>query len=90
MLLCTAKTKRMQSLIGALVRTDLMSIILNLDRGRSRTSTVSRMKFFATTVSGWESLAFVQKKSVLVPKDVLDQPLLETEMSNLDKHHVSG
>ena len=46
----------------------------------SRTSVASRMKFFVTTVSDWESLAAVTKKSVLVPGGVLDPPLLEIEM----------
>ena len=48
------------------------------------------MKFFVTTVSGWESLAIVTKKSILVPTGVLDLPLLEIEMSKLKKHRVSG
>ena len=43
-----------------------------------------------TTTSGWESLAVVKEKSVLVIKSVLDQPLLEIEMSKLNKHHISG
>ena len=85
-LLYTAKRQRMQGLMGALVRTDLSSIILNLDRCRSRTSAASRTKF-ATTVSGWKSLPVVIKKSILVPKGVLGQPLLEIEMSKLNKHH---
>ena len=33
--------------------------------------------------------AIVTKKSVLVPKGVLDPPLLEIEMSKLNKHHIS-
>ena len=49
----------------------------NLDRGRFRTSAVSRMKFFVTNVSSWESLTVVTKKSVLVPKGVLDLALVE-------------
>ena len=48
------------------------------------------MKFFVTTVSGWESLAIVTKKSILVPTGVLDLLLLEIEMSKLNKHRVSG
>ena len=62
----------MENLMGALPRTDLTTILLNIERGRSRTSEASRMRFFATTVSGWESLAVVTKKSILVPKGVLD------------------
>ena len=53
-------------------------------------SVASWMKFFVTTVSGWESLAIVTKKSILVPTGVLDLPLLEIEMSKLNKHRVSG
>ena len=34
----------------------------NLDRGGCRPSVASRMKFFVTTVSGRDSLAFVTKK----------------------------
>ena len=49
----------------------------NFRRGRFRTSVVSRMKFFVTNVSSWESLTVVTKKSVLVPKGVLDLALLE-------------
>ena len=48
------------------------------------------MKFFETTVSGWESLAVVTKKSILVPTGVQDSPLLEIEISKLNKHHTSG
>ena len=48
------------------------------------------MKFFVTTISSWESLAVVTKKSILVPKDVLDMPMLEIEMSKLNKHHISA
>ena len=54
---------------------------------RSRISATSRKKFFATFVSGWESLAVVTKKSILVPKGVLDQLLFEIEMSKLN---ISG
>ena len=60
------------------------------DRGRSKTSPASRIKFFVTTVSGWNSLAIVTEKSTLVPKGVLDQPLLKIKMSKLNKHHISG
>ena len=62
----------MENLMGALPRTDLTTILLNIERRRSRTSEASRMRFFPTTVSGWESLAVVTKKSILVPKGVLD------------------
>ena len=89
-LLCTANTKRVQSLLGKLARTHLTSIIHNLDRGRSRTSAASRMKFFVTTVSSLESLAVVTKMSILVPTGVLDPSLLEIQMSILNKHHISG
>ena len=53
-------------------------------------SVASWMKFFVTTVSGWESLAIVTKKSILVPTGVLDLPLLEIEMSKLIKHRIIG
>ena len=43
-----------------------------------------------TTVSDWESLPVVTKKSVLVPKATLDLPLLEIKMSKLNRHHISG
>ena len=56
----------------------------------SRTSVASRTKFFVTTASGWEPLAVVTKKSILVPTGVLDQPLLELEMSKLNKHRMKG
>ena len=80
----------MQSLMGTLDWADLMCIILNLDRGGSRTSAASRMKFFATTVSDWQSLVVETKTSILVPRAVLNKPLLEIEMSKLNKHHVNG
>ena len=48
------------------------------------------MKFFVTTVSDWESLPVVTKKSVLVPKATLDLPLLEIKMSKLNRYHISG
>ena len=38
-----------------------------------------------TTVKGWKPLAVVTKKSILVSKCVLDLPLLEIEMSKLNK-----
>ena len=47
----------------------------NLARGGSRTSAVSRMKFFVTTVSSWESLAVVTEKQISVFSGVLDSPL---------------
>ena len=53
-------------------------------------SVASWMKFFVTTISGWESLAIVTKKSVLVPTGVLDLPLLDIEMSKLNEHRISG
>ena len=53
-------------------------------------SVASWMKFFVTTVSGWESLAIVTKKTILVPTGVLDLPLLEIEMSKLIKHGIIG
>ena len=80
----------MQSLMGTLARTDLTSIYCNLDRGGSMTSAASRMKFFVTIVSGWESVAVVTKKLILVPTGVLDAPLLEIAISKLNKHHISG
>ena len=43
-----------------------------------------------TTASGWEPLAVVTKRSILVPTGVLDQPLLELEMSKLNKHRMKG
>ena len=78
----------MQSLMGTLARTDLTSDF-NLDRGGSRTSVVSRTKFFVKTVSAWESLAVVTKNSILVPARVLDLALLEIGMINLNKHGIS-
>ena len=79
-LLCTAKTERMQSLMGTLTQTDSTSNC-NHERGGSRPSVASRMRLFVTTVSCWELLGVVTKKSILVPARVLDPPLLETEMS---------
>ena len=49
-----------------------------------------RIKFFGATVNGWESLDVVTKRSISVPGVVLDPPLLEIEMSKLNKHHISG
>ena len=48
------------------------------------------MKLFVTTVSGWNVLPVVIKKSTLVSTGVLDPPLLEIEMSKLNKHHING
>ena len=48
------------------------------------------MKFFGATVNGWELLDVVTKRSVSVPGGVLDPPLLEIEMSKLNKHHFSA
>ena len=48
------------------------------------------MKFFGATVNGWELLDVVTKRSVSVPGGVLDPPLLEIEMTKLNKHHISG
>ena len=48
------------------------------------------MKFYVTTVNGWESLAVVTKKSILVLAGVLDLLLLEIEMSKLNQHHTRG
>ena len=39
------------------------------------------MTFFVTTVSGWESLDIVTKKSILVAKHDLDPFLLQTEVN---------
>ena len=62
----------------------------NLDRGKSRPNAASRMKFFfVTTVRGWEPLAVVTKKPILVFKGVLDPPLLEIKMSKLNKNQIS-
>ena len=80
----------MQNLMGALTGNNLTFIILNLDKGKSRTSAESRTKFYVTTVSGWESLDVAIKKSILAFKGVLDQPLLDNEMSKLNEHHISG
>ena len=74
--------------MGTLARTDLTSDC-NLDRGGSRTSVVSRTKFFVTTASGWESLAVVTKNSILVSARVLDLALLKIGMSSLNKHGIS-
>ena len=49
------------------------------------------MMFFVTTVSDWESLAVVTNKSILVPTAALDHlSLLEIDMSELNKYHISG
>ena len=47
------------------------------------------MKFFVTTLSGWESLAVLTKKSILILAGVVDLPLLETEMSTFNKHRIN-
>ena len=39
-----------------------------------------------TNISNWQSLDFVTKKSILAPSDVLDPPVLEIEMGQLNKH----
>ena len=41
------------------------------------------MKFFVTTVSGWEPLAVISKMSILIPTGVLEPPLVEIEISKL-------
>ena len=86
-LLCAAKSQRVQSLMGTLAWTDSYC---KLDRNGSRTSVASRMKFFVTTVNGWQSLAVVTKKAILAPAAVLGPPLLEIEMSKRSKHHTNG
>ena len=83
-LLCTAKTKRMQSLMETVTHTDLMSY-WNLERGQSATSAVSNLKFFLTTVNSWESLDVV----ILYPPVILYSPLLEAETRELNKHQTS-
>ena len=88
--LCTFKKQRVQSLIGALAPTDLTSSYCILDKVRSWISIASSMQFFVITVNDWESLDVVSKKSILVPAGVLDTPLLETEASKLNKHHING
>ena len=89
-LLCTAKRQRMQGLIGTLTRTDLMSITVSLtEADQGQLSADCRMKFFVATASGWESLAVVTKKSILVSKDILDLPLIEIKMRKLNRHHNS-
>ena len=61
-LLCTAKTQRLQSLMGTVAQTDLTSSYCILDRVGSSISVAFSIKFFGRTVSGWESLAVVTKK----------------------------
>ena len=90
MVLCTFKTQRVQSLIVALAPTDLTSSYCILDKVRSWISAASSMQFFVITVNDWESLDVVSKKSILVLAGVLDTPLLETEASKLNKHHING
>ena len=59
-----------------------------IQTGGSRISVAaSRMKFFVTTVNGWESLTVVTKKLILVATGVLDPPLLQIEMSKSNKTH---
>ena len=48
------------------------------------------MKFSVTTFSGWESVAVVAKKSILVHTGVQDPSLLKVEISKLNKEHISG
>ena len=43
-----------------------------------------------TAANGWESLVVVTKKSILAPADVQGWPVLEIEISKLNKHHISG
>ena len=62
-LLCKAKIQRIQRLLGTLAQRYLRLSFCSLDRGRSGTSVTSRMEFVVATVSGWEPLAVVTKKS---------------------------
>ena len=48
------------------------------------------MKFVVTTFKGWKWLAVATEKSILVPTDVLDPPLLETGMNKSNKYRMSG
>ena len=62
----------------------------NLDRDGSSISVASKMKFVVTTFKGWKWLAVATEKSILVPTDVLDPPLLETGMNKSNKYRMSG
>ena len=55
--------QRIQRLLGTLAQRYLTLSFCSLDRGRSGTSVTSRMEFVVATVSGWEPLAVVTKKS---------------------------
>ena len=48
------------------------------------------MKFFVNSVSSWELLAVITKKSILVPKGALDPPPHEIKISKLNEHDISG
>ena len=63
-LLSTAKTERIQSLMRTLARTHLTSPYCILDRVASRISAAATvaLKFFMATVNGLEPLAVAKKK----------------------------
>ena len=50
----------------------------------------SKMKFFVATVIGWGSLTVVSKMSILISTGAQDLPLVEIEISKLNKHRISG
>ena len=79
---------RLQSRVVTLAWSDLSLYHTVIQTGGSRISVAaSRMKFFVTTVNGWESLTVATKKLILVTTGVLDPPLLQIEMSKSNKTH---
>ena len=46
------------------------------------------MKFFATTVDGWQSLNIDTEISILVALGILDLTLCEIKMSKLNKQDI--
>ena len=69
----TKEYMRVNKSIGFFI---LSMILRTLFRGESRTSAVSKIKFFVTYVNCWKLLTNVTKSSNLATAGVLDTPLL--------------
>ena len=91
-LLCTAETERDKAwwehwLVLTLNLLKVWFKVYHVDL--THLSSISRTKFFVTTVNSWESLIVDTKIPILVTLGVLDSPLCEIKMSKLNKQHIS-
>ena len=67
---------------------DLMNVKLFLKNNRLWCAPYNRIDSCKNNSD--KTFFIVTKRSVLVPKSVLYQPLLDIEMVKLNKHHISG